>query len=141
VKDAAAFIRFCKKAFGAREVLRMPGPGGSVMHAELTIGDSHLMVGDEMPGMGNLSAETRGGTPVTLYLYVPKVDAVFRKAVRAGATVRMAVATMFWGDRMGQVVDPFGNVWGIATRVENVSPREMKKRGAAWMAQAPAPPS
>jgi PhnB protein len=135
VQGADAFIKFCKKAFGAKEIMRMPGPGGAVMHAELRIGDSHIMCGDEMPGIGNKSAKALGGSPVQLYVFVPKCDAVFKKAVAAGATVRMPVANMFWGDRMGTVVDPFGNTWGIATRIENLTPREMKKRGDAWMKQ------
>src|SRR5262245_25533120 len=109
VTGADAFIKFCKKAFGAKEILRMPGPGGSVMHAELKIGDSHVMCGEEMPGMGNRSAKTLGGTPIQLYIYVPNCDAVYKKALKAGATVAMPMDDMFWGDRMGSVLDPFGN--------------------------------
>jgi len=134
VQGADAFIKFCKKAFGAKEKLRMPGPGGSVMHAELTIGDSNVMVGEEMP-MGNKSAKTLGGNPIQLYIYVKNCDAVYKKALAAGATVRMPMADMFWGDRMGSVTDPFGNTWGIATRKKNLTPREMKKAGDAFMAQ------
>ncbi|MEO7192004.1 MAG: VOC family protein [Vicinamibacterales bacterium] len=139
VKDAGAFIKFCKKAFGAKEVERMTGPGGGVMHAELIIGDSRVMCGDEMPSIGNKSAATLGGTPVQLYLQVEDCDRVFKKALAAGATVRMPLENMFWGDRMGSVVDPFGNTWGVATRIENVSPAEMKKRAKKWMAQMAAP--
>ena len=135
VRGADKFIAFAKKAFGAKEVMRMPGPGGSLMHAELVIGDSQVMVGDEVPGMGNRSASALGGTPVTLYIYVENCDAIFKKAVAAGASVRMPMENMFWGDRMGQVVDPFGNTWGIASRIEDLSPREMKKRGEAFMKQ------
>jgi PhnB protein len=135
VQGADAFIKFCKKAFGAKEVMRMAGPGGSVMHAELVIGDSHIMCGEEMPSIGNKSAKTLGGTPVQLYIFVPNCDAVFKKAIAAGAAVRMPMANMFWGDRLGSVIDPFGNTWGIATRIENLTPREMKKRGDAWMKQ------
>jgi uncharacterized glyoxalase superfamily protein PhnB len=135
VQGADGFIKFCKKAFGAKEVLRLSGPGGSVMHAELLIGDTHLMVGDEMPGMGNKSSKSLNGTPLTLHVYVPKCDAVVKKAVAAGATVRMPVADMFWGDRYGTVEDPFGNTWGIATHIEDVTPKEMKRRAAAWMKQ------
>ena len=138
VQGADAFIKFCKKAFGAKEISRMKGPGGSVMHAELLIGDSHIMVGDEMPAMGNRSAKTLGGSPVALYVYVEKCDVTFKKAVAAGATVRMPLTDMFWGDRYGQVEDPFGNVWGIATHIEDVSPKEMKKRSAAWAKAAAA---
>jgi PhnB protein len=135
VQGADTFIRFCKKAFGAKEVMRMPGPGGAVMHAELLIGNSHVMVNDEMPGMGNKSATSLGGSPATLYIYVEKCDAVFKKAVAAGAMIKMPMENMFWGDRMGVVVDPFGNTWSIASRIEDMSPREMKKRGEAWMKQ------
>ena len=135
VKGADAFITFCKKAFGAKVISRMPGPNATVVHAELLIGDSHIMVGDEMPGMGAKSAKTLGGTPVSIYLFVPDCDKTFKKAVGAGATVRMPTSDMFWGDRYGQVEDPFGNLWGIATHIEDVSPREMKKRGAAWIKQ------
>jgi PhnB protein len=95
-----------------------------------------------MPGIGNKSAATLRGTPVQLYLYVEDCDTVFRKAVAAGATVRMPVENMFWGDRTGSVIDPFGNVWGISTRIENVSPAEVRKRGKKWMAdmaKAPKP--
>ena len=140
VQGADAFIKFCKKAFGAKEILRMPGPGGLIMHAEIVIGDSHLMLGEENPAMGNKSSKTLGGTPVTLSIYVPNCDTVFKKAVAAGATVRMPMADMFWGDRMGSVVDPFGNTWAIGTHIENVTPKEMKKRGAAWMAKMAAGP-
>jgi PhnB protein len=133
VQGAAAFIAFCKKAFSAKELMRMPGPNGSVMHAEIVIGTSHLMVGDEMPGM-NKSAKTLGGSPVNLYLYVDDCDAAFKKAVKAGATVRMPLENMFWGDRMGQVSDPFGHSWSISTHIEDVSNAEMKKRGKKWMA-------
>jgi PhnB protein len=133
VKGAAEFIKFCQKAFGAKVIGRMAGPGGSVAHAELLIGDSHLMCGEEMPG-GNKSAASLSGTPVQLYLHVENCDKVFKKAVAAGASVRMPHGDMFWGDRMGSVVDPFGNVWGISTRIENVSPAEVRKRGKKWMA-------
>jgi PhnB protein len=135
VRGADKFIAFCRKGFGAKEVMRMPGPGGAVMHAELLIGDSRIMVGDEIPGMSNKSAAALGGSPVTFFVYVEKCDAVFKKAVAAGATVRMPMENMFWGDRMGQVMDPFGNTWAIASRIEDLSPREMKKRGEAWMKQ------
>jgi PhnB protein len=139
IKGADAFITFCKKAFGAKVVTRMAGPDGSVMHAELLIGTSHLMIGEEMPSWGATSAATLGGTPVNLYVYVPNVDAAFKKVVNAGAKVVMPVTNQFWGDRMGAVTDPFGNKWTIATHVEDVSPREMKKRGEAWARQSQKP--
>lgn len=112
----------------------MPGPGGSVMHAELEIGDSRIMLGEEMPGMGNPSAKTLGGSPVSLFLYVTDVDAAFKKAVKAGATVQMPPADMFWGDRYCRLGDPFGNSWALGTHIENVTLKEMKKRGKAFMA-------
>lgn len=134
VQGADAFIRFCKKAFGAKEAFRMAAPDGHVMHAELTIGDSRIMVGDEMPGFPQKSAKTLNGTPVNLFMYVEKCDAVFKKALAAGATVVMPLDNMFWGDRYGCVKDPLGNVWGIATHIEDLSPREMKKRALKSMA-------
>ena len=134
VEGADAFIKYCKKAFGAKEIMRMPGPGGSVMHAELEIGDSRMMVADPNP-RGNPPAKALGGTPVTLHVYVPNCDAVCKKAIAAGGKAIMPVSDMFWGDRYGLVEDPFGNRWGIATHQEDVSPKEMKKRGAEMMKQ------
>src|SRR5262249_2433160 len=122
VKDAAGLITFCKKAFGAKEIARVPGPGGTVMHADLLIGDSHFMLGDENPMMKSASA--LGGTPVTFHIYTENCDAMFKKAVSAGATVVMPLADQFWGDRYGRVLDPFGNMWSVGTHVEDVSPQE-----------------
>lgn len=133
VSNADAFVKFCKKAFGAKELLRLKGPGGSIMHAELLIGDSQVMVGDESPAWGTKSAKTLGGTPVSLYIYTENCDAMFKKAVAAGATIKMPLTDMFWGDRYGQVEDPFGNLWGIATHKEDVDPKELKKRSAAML--------
>lgn len=133
VQDAAAFIKFCKKAFGATEVMKMAGPGGSIMHADLLIGDTHIMCGDEMPGMGKQSAKSLGNTPLTLHIYVADCDAALKKALKAGATVRMPMADMFWGDRYGTVEDPFGNVWALATHIEDVDPKEMKRRATKMM--------
>ena len=130
IQGADAFIKFCKKAFGAKEVMRMKGPGGSIMHAQLQIGDSHLMVGDEHPQFGNKSAKTHGGTPVTLHVYVPDCDAVVAKAVKAGAVARHPLSDQFWGDRYGTIEDPFGNIWGIGTRIEDVDDKELKRRTA-----------
>ena len=135
VQGADAFIKFCKKAFGGKELLRMKGPGGSVMHAEVEIGDSRIMVSDEMPGAGKSSAKALGNTPLTLFLYVPDCDAVASKAVKAGAVTRMPQTDMFWGDRYGTLEDPFGNIWGIGTHIENVDPAELKKRTAAMVKQ------
>ena len=120
--DAAQTIAFCKQAFGAKERMRLAGPGGKIMHAELQIADSIVMLSDAMQ---------EPAQPAGLFLYVPDVDKTFAKAVKAGATVVTPVQDMFWGDRFGRVADPSGNRWGIATHREDVSPREMKKRVAA----------
>jgi len=120
--DAAQTIDFCKKAFGAKEIMRMPGPNGKIMHAELQIGDSIVMLNDAMQ---------EPPQPAGLFLYVQDVDKTFAKAIKAGATELMAVQDMFWGDRFGRVMDPSGNRWGIATHREDVAPKEMKKRAAA----------
>jgi PhnB protein len=132
-KDAAKAIDFYKEAFGATEVMRMPGPGGSVAHAELRIGDSVIFVSDEFPGMS--AAPTPGATPSSyVFLYTENADATFNKAVASGATVSMPLADMFWGDRYGKVTDPFGHSWGVATHVEDVAPEEMERRAAEWQA-------
>jgi PhnB protein len=136
VKDAAKAIDFYKRAFGAEEIMRMPGPGDKgIMHAELKIGNSFLFLTDEFPQMGNKSPQTLGGTTSGLYLLVGDVDTVFDTAVAAGATSEMAVEDMFWGDRTGSVIDPFGHHWMIATHKEDVSPEEMKKRGEEFYAR------
>jgi PhnB protein len=136
VRNAAQAIEFYKKAFGAKEKMRMPGPDGkTIMHAELQIGDSHIMVGEEDPKMNHLSPQSLNGTPVNLHVYVKNVDKVFEQVVKAGATVMMPVTDMFWGDRYGHVVDPFGHKWGIATRKRNLSAKEMKKGAEEWFAQ------
>ena len=131
VKDAARAIEFYKKAFGATELMRMPGPGGKIGHAEIKIGDSPIMLADEVPGMGFRSPESLGGSPISILLYVEDVDVVFSEALAAGAKVQKPVADQFYGDRSGGVTDPFGHVWYIATHKEDVSPEEMKKRAAA----------
>jgi PhnB protein len=136
VKDAARAIDFYKKAFGAEELMRMPGPGDKgIMHAELKIGDSVLFLTDEFPQMGNKSPQTLGGATGGLYLLVADVDTVFKTAVEAGAQSEMPVEDMFWGDRAGSIVDPFGHHWMIATHKEDVSPEEMKKRGEEFYAR------
>jgi uncharacterized glyoxalase superfamily protein PhnB len=127
VKDAAKAIEFYKKAFGAEEVMRMPGPGGKIMHADLKIGDSHLMLVDEFPEMDCHSPQSLKGSPVHLHVYVPDVDAAFKKAVAAGATASMPVTDMFWGDRYGKVTDPFGHKWSIATHQKDMTPAEIAK--------------
>jgi PhnB protein len=128
VKNAAEAIEFYKKAFGAEEVLRLPGPGGIIMHAELKIGDSLLMLNDEFPDHGKVGPQSLGGTPITVHLYVPDVDAVIDRAAKAGAKVTLPVADQFWGDRYGQVEDPYGHHWGVGTHVEDLTPEEIGER-------------
>jgi PhnB protein len=130
-KDAAKAIDFYANAFAAQEVVRMPGPNGRVMHAEVKIGNSMLMLGDEDTERGHLSPGSIGGTAVSIMFYTDDVDAVFKRALGLGATSEMPPADMFWGDRMGNLVDPFGHKWAIATHKEDVSPEEMQKRMAA----------
>ena len=128
VKGAAAALDFYKKAFGAEETSRMPGPDGLIMHATMRVGDSILMLNDEFPKMGSHSPQSIGGTPVTLHLYVDDVDKLWQRAVSAGAKVTMPLADMFWGDRYGVLTDPFGHHWSLATHKEDLSPQEMMKR-------------
>ena len=131
IKGAAAAIDFYKKAFGAVEKFRMPGPDGQVGHAELQFGTSAIMLADECPERGALSPKTIGGSPISIYLYMENVDAVVDRAVSAGGTLKQPVTNMFYGDRSGGVEDPFGFTWYVATHVEDVSPEEMQKRMAA----------
>lgn len=128
MKNAGKAIEFYKKAFGATELYRMPGPGDSVMHAEVKIGDSPVMMSDEMPGQPWKGPESYGGTPVSLMIYVENSDAVFARAVEAGATSLKPVADQFYGDRAGTLKDPFGHVWTIATHKEDVPPEEIDRR-------------
>ncbi len=138
VRGGAQAIEFYKKAFGAEELVRMPGPDGKgIMHAELKIGDSIFFLGDESPQMASKSPQTLGGSTGALHLYVADVDAAFKRAVSAGARVSMPVADMFWGDRYGKVTDPFGHEWGLGTHKEDVSPADMEKRAKAFFAQMP----
>ncbi len=128
-RDAARVIDFYKKVFGAEERFRMNTPDGKcVAHAELKIGDSILMVSDEMPGQ-TCEPSTLAESCVGLYLYVRNVDNVFERAVAAGATVKEPLKDAFWGDRIGQIIDPAGHLWTLATRVEDVSPEDLRKRG------------
>jgi PhnB protein len=135
LKGANDAIAFYKKAFGAEELVRMPMPGGLVGHAELKIGDSILMLADEMdhPDAIAKSPRTLGGVTSGLCLYVTDCDAVFKRAVDAGASVRRPLTTQFYGDRSGTIEDPFGQCWTISTHVEDVSPDEMKKRMEAFV--------
>lgn len=130
-RNAARAIEFYEKAFGARELYRLPGPNGTIGHAELAIGDSRVMMADESPDGAWKSPQSVGGTPVTMVLYVNDVDDVFRRAVAAGATAVREVKDQFYGDRMGTLQDPFGHVWSVGTHVEDVSPEEMARRAAA----------
>jgi len=131
VNGAARALDFYRKAFGAKEQVRMPGPDGKVMHAEIQIGDSKVMLADEFPQMGAKSPQSIGGTPVGICLYVARVDAVYEQAIAAGAKVERPLKDQFYGDRSGTVIDPFGHKWTIATHIEDVSPDEMQKRMAA----------
>jgi len=133
-KDAARAIEFYKNAFGATERMRMASPDGRVSHAELQIGDSVIFLGDEFPGM--TAAPNSDTLPSSsIYLYVEDADAMFNQAVSAGAQPSMPVTTMFWGDRYGKVVDPFGHHWGVSTHVEDVDGEEMERRAKEWMAE------
>ena len=131
IKDAASAIEFYKKAFGATELMRMADPSGKVMHAEIKIGDSPIMIADEFPEMGARSPQSLGGSPVNIYLYVEDVDALFSQAMAAGAKVLMPVKDQFYGDRSGGVTDPFGHVWYIATHKEDLTPDEIRQRAPA----------
>ena len=131
VKDGAGAIEFYKKAFGATELMRMADSSGKIGHAEIKIGDSVIMLADEVTEMGYRSPQSLGGSPVSILLYVEDVDALFSQAVATGAKVQRPVQDQFYGDRIGGVTDPFGHVWYIATHKEDVSPEEMQKRAAA----------
>src|SRR5260370_623314 len=135
VRGADRALEFYKAAFGAVEVARFSGPGGQgIMHAEIRIGDSTIIVGDELPMMGSRSPQSLGGVTGTIYLYVDDVDAVYARAIAAGATAKLPVRDMFWGDRTGRVIDPFGHEWAIATHKEEVSIEEMRKRSEVFFA-------
>jgi uncharacterized glyoxalase superfamily protein PhnB len=134
VKGCAQAIDWYKKAFGAEEIMRMPGPGGAIMHAEVRIGDSVVMMAEEFPGMSK-SPKTLGGSPVTIHLYVENVDQAFERATKAGAQVLGPLTDMFWGDRYGMVSDPYGHHWSMATHKEDLSPEEIGRRGAEAMKQ------
>ena len=133
VENASGAIEFYTTVFGARERMRMPAPNGKLGHAELEIGDSLVMLADVFPEMGGQTPQSLGGTPVTVMVYVDNVDAVFDRAIAAGATVEREVQDQFYGDRAGQFIDPFGHKWFVATHVEDVSPQDMAQRAAAAM--------
>jgi uncharacterized glyoxalase superfamily protein PhnB len=134
VRGADDAIAFYQKAFGAKLLTRMPGPGGTIMHAAIRLGDRVLFLGDEMPEMGAPSPQTLGGSPVSIMLYVKDVDGVFQRAVDAGARSLMQPADQFWGDRMGALADPFGHRWSIATHKVDLTPGQMKKAMDGWLA-------
>jgi len=133
-KNAAKAIEFYKNVFDAKLLVNMTGPGGLIMHAELQIGDSHLFLNDEVPGMA--SAPSPGASSgVYIFLYTEDVDSVYQRAISEGAKATMPLADQFWGDRYGKFVDPFGHNWGVATHVEDVAPEEMKRRQEEMMKQ------
>jgi PhnB protein len=135
VREAAKAIEFYQKAFGAQVLFVHKLPDGKVMHATLKIGDSRLMLADEFPGMGTKAPPTLGGSPVVLNIYVEDVDTLFKQAVAAGAEVTMPLANQFWGDRYGQIIDPFGESWALGSHVEDVAPEEMERRANAIFAE------
>ena len=138
VRDADKAIDFYKRAFNATEVTRMAGPDGKVMHAEIRIGDSTVMLGDEYPEWGALSPLSTNGVSSSLHIYVEDADSVFQRAVSAGAKVKMPMDDAFWGDRYGKVTDPYGHEWGIATHMKDLSDEETKRAADEWMAKAAA---
>jgi uncharacterized glyoxalase superfamily protein PhnB len=135
VNEAAKALEFYQKAFGAEETVRMPGPDGSIMHAEFRIGDSVIMLADEMPDMGAKSPKAYGGTPVRFYVYVENVDAAWKRAVDAGAKTIMPLQDMFWGDRTGCLEDPFGHLWNLAQHVSDPTPEEMQRGQEAFLSK------
>jgi PhnB protein len=135
VSDGARAIEFYKRAFGAQEISRMEGLPGKIGHAEIKIGNSIIMLSDEMPGSGCRSPQSLGGTTINIFLYVKDVDSAFNQAVASGAKADMPVADMFWGDRFGKLTDPFGHSWSMATHKEDLAPEEMRKRAQTAMGQ------
>jgi len=128
VDDGARAIDFYQQAFGAKEVMRMPGPDGKISHAEIKIGDSIIMLGPAQATTGVRSPQSLGGSTVSIFLYLEDVDSTFKKALSAGAREAQPLADQLWGDRYGRLTDPFGHSWSLATHTEDVSPEEMKRR-------------
>jgi PhnB protein len=139
VESCADALAFYAKAFGAKELMRMPMPSGRIGHAEMKIGDSVVYIADSFPDMGHKDPKALGGSPAHIHLYVKDVNAAWDRAVAAGCTVKMPLADMFWGDRYGQVTDPFGHVWSMAQHVKDLSPAEMAKAAEAAFAAMPKP--
>jgi len=135
LRNAAQAIEFYKSAFGAEQTVRMDGPDGKVMHAEIRIGDSVVMLGEESPQMGNNSPQTLGGTTAGLMIYSENVDQAFERAVKAGAKAVTPPTDMFWGDRYGTLTDPFGHKWSLGQHIRDVPPEEMAKAQEEWMKQ------
>ena len=138
VKGADKALDFYRRAFGATEKVRMAGPGGTIVHAEIEIGDSIVMLGEESVEMGARGPLALGGSSVSIMIYCDDADAMFARATGAGATVKMPLDDAFWGDRYGQVTDPFGHVWSIATHKRDMTPADMKKAMDEFFAQMPA---
>ncbi|MFZ0963404.1 MAG: VOC family protein [Terriglobia bacterium] len=135
VREGPKAVEFYQKAFGAQVLSVHKTPDGKVIHATFKVGDSQFMLADEFPGMSNPSPQTLGGSPVVLNLYVEDVDALFKQAVAAGAKVTMPLANQFWGDRYGQIVDPFGHAWALGSHIEDVAPEEMERRASDMFSQ------
>ena len=135
VADAAKAIEFYKKALGAEERMRFPGPDGSIMHAEIRIGDSTIMLGEEMPEHGGRSPRSLGGTPVGFFVYGDDVETAWKRAVDAGATVVMPLADQFWGDRSGCLEDPYGHRWWLAQHMQDLTPDELRKNAESFFSQ------
>ena len=136
VKGAAEAIEFYKTAFGATELMRFEGPGGTIAHAEIKIGNSPVMLGEECPAWGAVAPQAGGTTPVGIMIYVENADAMFAEAVEAGATVKKPLQDQFYGDRSGTITDPWGHQWTISTHIEDVSAEEMQRRMEAMRKQA-----
>jgi PhnB protein len=135
VAGASKAIDFYKRAFGAEEIMRFPGPDGTIMHAEIRIGDSIVMLGDEMPEQGGRSPKSIGGTPVSFFVYRDNVDEEWQRAVAAGAKEIMPLADQFWGDRTGCLEDPFGHKWWLAQHVQDLTPAELQKNAETFFSQ------
>ena len=135
VAGAAKAIDFYKKALGAEEVMRFPGPDGKIMHAEIRVGDSIIMLSDEMPEHGARGPKAIGGTSVSLFVYGENVDAAWKRAVDAGAKPIMPLADQFWGDRGGSLEDPFGHHWWLAQHIQDLTPEQIRKNADAFMSQ------